>query len=163
MLGRTSLFLQAVQELQKDRSPEAFNAQSIKLCVPLTWRQELLEGIISPLEGGPRQALTVEPREVLEPPVFLQAVSGPSVSWIRDHGPTAGCTACDNINADVGLFFVTKVGLFTKILEGVSLWKENGAAQESKITKRRCKDTHRTTLHVVIVRCRGLSISIVVE
>ena len=79
---------------------KVFNAQSIKLCVPLTWRLELLEGIVSPLGGGPRQALTVEPREVLEPPVSLQPpVSGPPVSWNRDHGPTAGCTTCDNINA----------------------------------------------------------------
>ena len=79
---------------------KVFNAQSVKLCVPLTWKLDLLEGILQTFGGdsGPRQPGASEPREVLEPPVSVHPPSsGPPVAWIREHGPTDGCCACRNV------------------------------------------------------------------
>ena len=74
-----------------------FQAQSVKLCVPLTQRIDLLEGIVGALGSGPRKAPPAEPRETLEPPVSLEPpASGPPASWVRDHGATVGGKACSN-------------------------------------------------------------------
>ena len=59
-----------------------------------------MEGFLSPLGGGPRPEVPVEPREFLDPPVSLEPpVSGPPAAWVREHGFTAGCRACANLQA----------------------------------------------------------------
>ena len=72
----------------------------MKICLPLAWKLELLAGILALLGSGPRDAVVAEARDVLEPPVSLRPpVSGPPASWIRDHGSTPKCKACEHVVA----------------------------------------------------------------
>ena len=77
---------------------KTFSATSVKLCVPLSWKLDLLEGVLNTLGGGPGPTLPNEERVALEPPVSTQVPSsGPPAEFFRNHGYTAGCTACSNL------------------------------------------------------------------
>ena len=97
ILGSQAIKVRALIRVEGQLVLKTFAATSVKLCVPLTWRLELVEGIVGTLGGGPQLPSASEEREVLEPPVSLRApASGPPAQWVRTHGYTEGCSACDN-------------------------------------------------------------------
>ncbi|CAE7669829.1 unnamed protein product [Symbiodinium sp. CCMP2592] len=100
VLGSQAIRVAALIRLEGRLELKVFNAKSVKVTVPLTWRLELVEGVIAPIGGGPRIPPVLEHREVLDPPVSVRGpASGPPVEWLRRHGYTARCPACSNLQA----------------------------------------------------------------
>ncbi|CAE6933000.1 unnamed protein product [Symbiodinium sp. CCMP2592] len=100
VLGSQAIRVAALIRLEGRLELKVFNAKSVKVTVPLTWRLELVEGVIAPIGGGPRVPPVLEHREVLDPPVSVRGpASGPPVEWLRRHGYTARCPACSNLQA----------------------------------------------------------------
>ena len=92
--------VRALVRIEGELVLKTFSATSVKPCVPLSWKLELLDGVLNTLGGGPGLPMPNEERVVLEPPVSTQVPSsGPPVEFVKNHGYTAGCTACSNIES----------------------------------------------------------------
>ena len=64
-----------------------FSATSVKPCVPLSWKLDLLEGVLDTLGGGSGPSLPNEEQVALEPSVSTQVLSsGPPAEFFRNHG-----------------------------------------------------------------------------